>query len=99
MQMQLKIKELELEQYRLSKEKEGTEPSVLPSVQNIFDVSKYYKIVLPFWRKTWTNLYVVHVEKIAKSLAWSNEYWTLLLQRFLIVKAREIYGFLGLEKS
>jgi hypothetical protein len=43
--------------------------------------------------------YVVHVEKIAKSLAWSNEYWTLLLQRVLVVKAQEIYGFLGLEKS
>ena len=55
-EMQIKMKELELEQYRLSKEKEGTEPSVLPSVQNIFDVPKYYKFVPPFWRKKWTNM-------------------------------------------
>ena len=43
MQVQLKMKELELEQYRLSKEKEETVSLVLPSVQNKFDVMKYIR--------------------------------------------------------
>jgi hypothetical protein len=43
MQVQLKMKELELEQYRLSKEKEETVSLVFPSVQNKFDDMKYIR--------------------------------------------------------
>jgi hypothetical protein len=43
MQVQLKMKELELKQYRLSNEKEETVSLVLPSVQNTFDVMKYIR--------------------------------------------------------
>jgi hypothetical protein len=44
--MQLKMTELDLEQFRLSKEKEETLSLVLPSVQNIFDVTKYIRLPL-----------------------------------------------------
>jgi hypothetical protein len=39
--MQLTMTELDLEQFRLSKEKEGILSLVLPSVQYKFDVTKY----------------------------------------------------------
>ena len=98
MQMQVKMKELELEQFRLSVEKEETVPLVLPSVQNKFDMTKYIRFVPPFLEKE-VDKYFVHYEKMAKSLAWPNEYWTLLLQSVLIGKAHEIYRSLDLETS
>jgi hypothetical protein len=39
--MQLTMTELDLEQFRLSKKKEGILSLVLPSVQYKFDVTKY----------------------------------------------------------
>ena len=62
--MQVKMKELELEQLRLSNEKEEIMPFVLPSVQDTFDVAKYTTFVPP--------LEVENIEKTAKSLAWPN---------------------------
>ena len=86
MQMQLKMKELELVQYiRLYKEKEETVSLVLLSVQNKFHFAKHIRFVLPFLEEE-VDQYFVHFEKIAKSLAWLNEYWTLLLQSVLIGK-------------
>ena len=43
--------------------------------------------------------YFVHFEKIANSLKWPQEVWTLLLQSVLTGKAREIYSALLVEKS
>lgn len=91
MEMQVKMKELELEQLRLSNEKQEIMPFVLPSVHNKFDVAKYITFV--------PTLEGENIEKIAKSLAWPNEYWTLLLQSILIGKARENNGSLELGKS
>jgi hypothetical protein len=52
MQMQLKMKELELGQYiRLYKEKEETVSLVLLSVQNKFHFAKHIRFVLPFLEK------------------------------------------------
>jgi hypothetical protein len=45
MQMQLRIKECEIKQCRLSKEKDERVPLVLSSLQNIFDVAKYIRLV------------------------------------------------------
>jgi len=50
MQMQLKMKELELGQYmRLYKEREETVSLVLLSVQNKFHFAKHIRFVLPFY--------------------------------------------------
>ena len=65
-------KELEFEQFRLSKEKGDTVSSVLPSVQDTFDVTKYIRFVPPVLGKE-VEKYFVHFQKIAKSLAWPNE--------------------------
>jgi hypothetical protein len=51
MQMQIKMKELELEQSMLSKEKEGRVHLVLPSIQNKFDVVKYIGFLPPILEK------------------------------------------------
>jgi hypothetical protein len=64
MEMQVKMKELELEQLRLSNEKQEIMPFVLPSVHNKFDVAKYITFV--------PTLEGENIEKIAKSLAWPN---------------------------
>ena len=61
-------------------------------------MTKYIRFVPSFWEKE-VDKYFVHFEKIAKSLAWPNEYWTLLLQSILIGKARENNGSLELGKS
>ena len=87
MQMQIKMKELELEQFMLSKEKR---------VESAFGVTFKYKINL--WSTSdFFHLFLekdvdkqfVHFEKIAKSLTSPNEYWTLLLQNALTRKAGE----------
>ena len=41
----------------------------------------------------------MHFEKIAASLKWPEEFWTVLLQSVLIGKAREIYSALPVEQS
>jgi hypothetical protein len=51
MQMQIKMKELELEQFMLSKEKEERVPLVLPSNTNKFDVVKYIRFLPPILEK------------------------------------------------
>ena len=63
-----------------------------------FDVSKHIRLVPPFQEKE-VDKYFVHFEKIATSLEWPKEVWTLLLQSVLIGKAREIYSALPVERS
>ena len=67
MHMQLKMTELDLEQFRLSKEKEETLSLVLPSVQNKFDVTKYIRFIPPYLEKE-VGKYFVHFENIAKRI-------------------------------
>jgi hypothetical protein len=45
MQTQLRMKECEIQQCRLSKEKDERVPLVLSSLQNIVDVAKYIRLV------------------------------------------------------
>ena len=41
----------------------------------------------------------LHFEKVAENLKWHKEHWTLLVQKVVIGKAREIYTQLSLEQS
>ena len=63
-----------------------------------FDVTKHIRLVPPFQEKE-VDKYFLHFEKVAGNLNWPKEHWTLLLQRVLIGKAREIYIQLGVEQS
>jgi hypothetical protein len=57
MQMQLRMKECEIQQCRLSKEKDERVSLVLSSLQNIFDVAKYMRSVSEL---TWFIAYIYY---------------------------------------
>ena len=104
---QVKLKELELKEKELAiqlkmRELESHSP-LAPAMTSVkspgFDVSKHIRLVSPFQEKE-VYKYFIHFEKIATSLEWPKEVWTLLLQSVLLIgKAREIYSALPVEKS
>ena len=89
--IQLKLRELESRPV-------SPLPTLATATTAGFDVSKHIRLVPPFQEKE-VDKYFVHFEKIANSLEWPQEVWTLLLQSVLTGKAREIYSALPVEKS
>ena len=91
---EMKQKELEakmaLEQAKL--DKHGSSSS-----SEKFDATKNIRLV-PKFQETEVDKYFLHFEKIAESLKWPKESWTLLLQSVFIGKAREIYSSLSIEQ-
>jgi len=61
-------------------------------------VTRHIQFVPPF-QETELDKYFLHFEKIATSLNWPAEAWTLLLQRTLVGKAREVYSALSVDQS
>jgi len=53
---------------------------------------------VPIFREKEVDKYFQHFEKVADSLKWPKEYWTMLLQSSFVGKAREIYSSLPVEK-
>ena len=85
------MKELELQ--------DKIKPKTLPlDTSKTFDVTKHIQLVPPFQEKE-VDKYFLHFEKVAETLKWPKEHWTLLLQNVVIGKAREIYTQLSLEQS
>ena len=76
----------------------GAKSSSGETAEASFDVSKHIKFV-PTFSETKVDKYFLHFEKVAKSLKWPKESWTLLLQSSLVGKAREIYSALSIEES
>ena len=103
---QLKLKELELRekellvQLRLKElETPASRPPVVRSASETkFDISKQIRFVPPFQERE-VDKYFLHFEKIAISLEWPRDVWTLLLQSVLVGKAREIYSSMSVEES
>ena len=103
---QLKLKEMELKECELAmhlkiKELElaAASATVSPTPHcSDFDVSKHVHIVPPF-HETEVDKYFLHFEKVASSLSWPKEVWTLLLQSALLGKAREAYSALSVDQS
>ena len=62
-----------------------------------FDATKNIRLV-PKFQETEVDKCFLHFEKIAESLKWPKESWTLLLQSVFIGKAREIYSSLSIEQ-
>ena len=85
--MQLRLKELEVPTSSL---RSSTEPP--------FDISKQIQFVPPFKEKE-VDKYFLLFEKVATSLEWPREVWTLLLQSVLVGKAREVYSSMSVEQS
>ncbi|XP_065920260.1 uncharacterized protein [Dysidea avara] len=88
--IQLKIKELELAA--------ATATASPTPRRSDFDVSKHVRFVPPF-QETEVDKYFLHFEKVASSLSWPREVWTLLLQSALLGKAREAYSALSVDQS
>ena len=61
-------------------------------------MSKHIRFMPPF-QDTEVDKYFLHFEKIASSLEWPKEVWTLLLQSVLLGKAREVYSVLSVDQS
>ncbi|GAA6104849.1 uncharacterized protein LOC125146164 [Tachysurus ichikawai] len=73
-------------------------PADSNSVAGTFDVGKYIKLV-PHFRETEVDSYFNAFERIATSLCWPKEAWTILLQCKLVGKAQEDFSTLPLEES
>ncbi|XP_048035833.1 uncharacterized protein LOC125261281 [Megalobrama amblycephala] len=68
------------------------------STSATFDVGKHIALV-PSFRETEVDSYFNAFERIATSLGWPKEVWSLLLQCKLAGKALEVYSTLSLEDS
>ena len=86
----LELRRLELQDREKERESQLRPPQ--------FDVSKHIRFVPPFQEKE-VDKYFLYYEKIATSLEWPRETWTLLLQSVLTGKAREVYSALSVEQS
>ena len=96
MEKRIKTKEIEAK-LKIEKDKLEKQGSPNSSTQSGFDATKIIRSVPKFEEKE-VDKYFLHFEKIANSLKWPKEYWTLLLQSVFIGKAREIYSSLSIEQ-
>ena len=93
LETQLKLKELELRSASTVTIEE-TERAVAPS----FDITKHIQFA-PTFSETKLDKYFLDFEKVACSIKWPEESWTLLLQSTLVGKARMAYSALSIEES
>jgi len=78
---QLCMKELEIKEREISvqlKAKELELATATASATETFDVTRHVRFVPPF-QEAELDKYFLHFEKIATSLHWPTEVWTLLL--------------------
>ena len=106
--IQMKFRELEIREKELAIEYKAKEielekakskvTTVDSEAGTVVDVGKHIRLVPPF-QEVEVDKYFMHFEKIAASLKWPEDIWTVLLQSVLIGKAREIYSALPVEQS
>jgi hypothetical protein len=70
----------------------------VPQTGQNFDVIKNFQAV-PAFQEDDVDMYFLHFEKLATNLKWPKEYWTILLQKAFVEKAREIFAQLSVEQS
>lgn len=63
-----------------------------------FDVSRHIALVPPF-RESEVDSYFKAFERIAATLKWPKEVWSLLLQCKLVGKAQEVCASLSIDES
>ncbi|XP_073809789.1 uncharacterized protein [Danio rerio] len=108
-ELALKEKEIELENAKLELRKREIdhqyelkrmelEMSGKSVVSNEFDVGRNRSMVPPFCEKD-VEKYFCHFERVAASLKWPENVWSLLLQCVLTGKAQEAYASLSIEET
>lgn len=103
---EIQLRRLELEEGKLSSESAGQAANpglvgrdlAVGAMSSTFDVSKNISLV-PLFRETEVDSYFAAFERIAISLNWPEEVWSLLLQCRLVGKAMEVFSTLPLEES
>lgn len=85
---ELKMKEIEMR----------TNIPKVEDKESAFDATKHIRLV-PKFTEGEVDKYFLHFEKVALSLKWPKEVWTLLLQSVFIGKARDTFSSLSIEKS
>ena len=97
-ELQLVMKEKELQLQLQLKEIELKTGATYVRNDSQFDLSKNVRMLPPF-REQEIDSYFLHFEKIATSLKWPKDMWTMLLQSVLTGKARQVFSSLSLEQS
>lgn len=92
--MHLKVKLLELERQPMV----PPQSPELPSPCDSFDVSRHIALVPPF-REAEVDSYFSAFERIAPTLNWPKDVWSLLLQCKLMGKAQEVCAALSVEQN
>ncbi|KAK0145475.1 hypothetical protein N1851_015612 [Merluccius polli] len=84
----LSIKELELKAREMG----------VPFRSDQFDVTRNIRVVPPF-REAEVDKFFAHFERVATTLKWPKDIWTMTLQCVFIGKAQEVYSALSLEDA
>ena len=63
-----------------------------------FDIIKNFQAV-PSFQEDDVDMFFLHFEKLATTLNWPKDHWTILLQKAFVGKAREIFAQLSVEQS
>lgn len=103
---QVRLRELELQAMKVNASSAVQVSDATASTNNSpdsesstrFDVSRHIALV-PQFRETEVDTYFGAFERIAASLHWPKETWTLLLQCRLVGKAQEVCASLSIEES
>ena len=61
-----------------------------------FDVIKNFQAI-PSFQEDDVDMFFLHFEKLVTNLNWPKDYWTILLQKAFVGKAREIFAQLSVE--
>nr|XP_055067825.1 uncharacterized protein LOC129449084 [Misgurnus anguillicaudatus] len=91
------LRKYELEMNAKSALSSGSDNEFGPAAP-AFDVFKNIRMVPPFSERE-VEKYFSHFERVAESLKWPKEFWTLLLQCVLTGRAQEVYSALTVEQS
>uniref|UniRef100_A0A671VWW5 Gypsy retrotransposon integrase-like protein 1 n=1 Tax=Sparus aurata TaxID=8175 RepID=A0A671VWW5_SPAAU len=96
--MHLRLKALEMERGAAVAASPSATQSPSQSPQDSFDVSRHIALVPPF-RESEVDSYFNAFERIAATLKWPKNVWSLLLQCKLVGKAQEVCTSLSIEDS
>ena len=90
---ELALKQLEVQSQAPKDSKDTSEAS-----SDKFDVARQVRLV-PIFQEKDVDKYFAMFEKVATSLEWPKDVWTMLFQSAIKGKAQEVYSALSLEDS
>ena len=105
MDLELEMRKLAFQREQVKREREqqfelelAAKRTKSPSIAPSFDITKHVRMVPPFSERE-VDRYFPYFERVATTLKWPKETWTLLLQSVLVGRARDVYVSLPIEQS